>query len=244
MRMRLGLLHDPEAQRRMFEREQKAADEKKRQAEAPTVRTEEEQKKRDDQKAKDEKDGTVKKKKDESSKKAKIRPLSDARAIELGANFFSETFIFLVAVGLLLLENFRSSRKASNRRDEVQERLEGLETQLERLKKEHNLPELEELNEKLKRSKESSWRWWNPASWWTTADLDVSDTQDTQDMSHSTGQSNNRPTTEATSASPVKPTAPSDQSKVTSGKIHPAEDASPKSKDVRLNEVDAGTKTR
>ncbi|EME79572.1 uncharacterized protein MYCFIDRAFT_23654, partial [Pseudocercospora fijiensis CIRAD86] len=87
MRMRLGLLHDPEAQQRMHE-----------------------------------------------PHKPKIRPLTEARAIELGANFFSEAFIFGVAVGLLLFENWRSRSKASARRDEVSERLEQLEAEVESLR--------------------------------------------------------------------------------------------------------------
>ena len=103
----------------MHEREQKAAEEKRKKAEAPTVRSEEEQKKYDEQKARDERAEKDGKKKEERKHRVKIRPLSDARAIELGANFFSEAFIFLVAVALLLAENYRSSRKSSQRRDEV-----------------------------------------------------------------------------------------------------------------------------
>lgn len=178
MRMRLGLLHDPEAQKRMFEREQRAAEEKQKKAEAPTVRTEAEQKKHDEQKTKDEKEG--KKEKEKKPSRAKIRPLSDARAIELGANFFSETFIFMVAVGLLLVENYRSRKQASNRRDEVQERLEGLETQIERLKREHNLPELEALNERIKKSRQIQTSWWNPAGWFRGTQRDEDDEKDRQ----------------------------------------------------------------
>jgi hypothetical protein len=177
--MRLGILHDAEAQQRMHEREQRAAEEKRKKEEAPTVRTAEEQKKYDERKAQEEKDG---KRRDEKAAKVKIRPLSDARAIELGANFFSEAFIFMVAVGLILLENWRSSRKSSQRRDEVSERLEALEAQVERLHQEHNLPELEALNEKIKRTRE--WRrknrssWWNPFSWFRGSDPDFDDDDD------------------------------------------------------------------
>ena len=164
MRMRLGILHDAEAQQRMHEREQRAAEEKKKKAEAPTVRTAEEQKKHDEDKARGEKADNDGKKKEEKPQKVKIRPLSDARAIELGANFFSEAFIFGVAVALLLLENYRRGMEASSRQDEVAERLEGLEAQVERLQKEHNLPELEALNEKIKQSKEARSRtsWYKP----------------------------------------------------------------------------------
>lgn len=175
--MRLGILHDAEAQQRMHEREQRAAEEKRKKEEAPTVRTAEEQKKYDERKAKegqDEKDG-----KKQSSNKVKIRPLSDARAIELGANFFSEAFIFMVAVGLILLENWRSSRKSSQRRDEVSERLEALEAQIERLHKEHNLPELEALNERIKMAREMKNKnrgsWYNLFSWFRSSDSELDD---------------------------------------------------------------------
>jgi hypothetical protein len=164
----------------MHEREQRAADEKRKKDEAPTVRTAEEQKKYDERKAQEEKDG--KRKEEKSTSKVKIRPLSDARAIELGANFFSEAFIFMVAVGLILLENWRSSRKSSQRRDEISERIEALEAQVERLQQEHNLPELEALNEKIKRTRE--WKrknrstWWNPFSWFRGSDPDFDDDDD------------------------------------------------------------------
>ncbi|KAK3719116.1 hypothetical protein LTR37_004680 [Vermiconidia calcicola] len=179
MRMRLGILHDPEAQQRMHEREQRAAEEKKKKAEAPTVRSEEQQKKHDEQKAQD-KEERKDEKKEENRQKVKIRPLSDARAIELGANFFSETFIFAVAVSLLLLENYRSSRKSNQRRDEVAERIEALEAQVGRLQEEHHLPELEALNEKIKKSREArnKYSWYNPAGWWRRTDPDIRDDDD------------------------------------------------------------------
>ncbi|KAK6332770.1 hypothetical protein TWF696_002792 [Orbilia brochopaga] len=56
-----------------------------------------------------------------------IRPLSDAKAIERGANFISEAFLFTVAGGLILFETLRSRKKEMNRRDEVSERLQSLE---------------------------------------------------------------------------------------------------------------------
>ncbi|KAF3905510.1 hypothetical protein AA313_de0200672 [Arthrobotrys entomopaga] len=56
-----------------------------------------------------------------------IRPLSDSKAIENGANFISEFFLFSVAGGLILFETFRSRKKESDRRDEVAERLQNLE---------------------------------------------------------------------------------------------------------------------
>ncbi|KAK6541235.1 hypothetical protein TWF694_008602 [Orbilia ellipsospora] len=56
-----------------------------------------------------------------------IRPLSDSKAIENGANFISEFFLFSVAGGLILFETLRSRKKESERRDEVAERLQNLE---------------------------------------------------------------------------------------------------------------------
>ncbi|KAM3419677.1 OPA3-like protein [Cercospora zeina] len=171
MRMRLGILHDPDAQQRMHEREQRLAEEKQRKAEQPTVRTELEQKKHDEQKAQEAADAMAGKPKEEQHKssKPKIRPLSEARAIELGANFFSEAFIFMVAVGLLLAENYRRSAKESDRRDEVAERLEELEaTVLElRSKIDPNLETLNQLHEREQAAKEKkqTTSWWNPRGW-------------------------------------------------------------------------------
>lgn len=164
--MRLGLLHDAEAQQRMHDREKRAAEEKKRKAETPTVRNAEEQQKYDEQKAKEAADEAAGKKKNEEEKshKPKIRPLTEARAIELGANFFSEAFIFGVAVGLLLFENWRSRNKASARRDEVAERLEQLEAEVEslRAKLDPDLETLHELSERVKEVKKrrQSWSGW------------------------------------------------------------------------------------
>ncbi|EWC45266.1 hypothetical protein DRE_05993 [Drechslerella stenobrocha 248] len=56
-----------------------------------------------------------------------IRPLSDTKAIERGANFISEAFLFSVAGGLILYEAVRSRKKEMNRRDVVAERLQNLE---------------------------------------------------------------------------------------------------------------------
>ncbi|KAK6330193.1 hypothetical protein TWF730_004689 [Orbilia blumenaviensis] len=56
-----------------------------------------------------------------------IRPLSDSKAIERGAAFISEFFLFSVAGGLILVEALRSRKKEMNRRDEVAERLQNLE---------------------------------------------------------------------------------------------------------------------
>ncbi|KII89453.1 hypothetical protein PLICRDRAFT_109425 [Plicaturopsis crispa FD-325 SS-3] len=55
-----------------------------------------------------------------------IRPLSETRAIENGANALAEGFMFTVAAGLILGETWRSSRNQSKRRDDVDDQLEEL----------------------------------------------------------------------------------------------------------------------
>jgi hypothetical protein len=166
MRMRLGILHDSAAQERMHEREQRAAEEKKKKAETPIVRTEAEQKKYDEEQERLEREGV---KKEETSKvqRIKIRPLSETRAIELGANFFSEAFIFGVAAGLLIWDAWRSRKKESARRDDVAERLEKLEAEVEMLRNEvdPDLETLKDLSRRIKAAKEAkASSWWNPLS--------------------------------------------------------------------------------
>jgi len=57
-----------------------------------------------------------------------IRPLSDTKAIQNGANFLSEAFLFSVAVALIVAENFRGRMQTAHRRDVVDERLTELES--------------------------------------------------------------------------------------------------------------------
>ena len=59
--------------------------------------------------------------------KARIRPLSEAKAIDSGANFISEAFLFFVAGSLIVFESWRSRRKENNRREDVAGRLAELE---------------------------------------------------------------------------------------------------------------------
>jgi hypothetical protein len=55
------------------------------------------------------------------------------RAIENGANALAESFLFGVAALLILSESYRASSKQSKRRDDVDEKLEGLLSAVERL---------------------------------------------------------------------------------------------------------------
>ncbi|KAL5528906.1 hypothetical protein ACEPAG_4880 [Sanghuangporus baumii] len=59
-------------------------------------------------------------------KKPNIRPLSEARAIDSGANAIAEGFLFSVAAALILGESWRSSRSLAKRREVVDERIEEL----------------------------------------------------------------------------------------------------------------------
>ncbi|OBZ88060.1 OPA3-like protein [Choanephora cucurbitarum] len=62
-------------------------------------------------------------------KTEKIRPLNDARAIESGANFLSEAFVFSVAASIIIAESWRSHTKDKNRRNYVDDALENLENE-------------------------------------------------------------------------------------------------------------------
>ena len=171
MRMRLGILHDTAAQERMHERERKRAEDAKK----PTALTEAEQKKRDAEEATGKDDGR-KAEAEKKTAKVKIKPLSEAKAIELGANFFSEAFIFAVAAGLLIFDSWRSRRKESARRDDVAERLDGLEDDVRqlRLKYEPDLLALHEREEAERERKESRYSWYNPAGWWSRTQSETS----------------------------------------------------------------------
>ena len=147
MRLRLGLLNDPAALDRQAQRDAKDAAAKKAKAEAPTVKTEA-------QSQADELSGT--KGKDKEADKAKkahqprIRPLTEAKAIEIGANFISETFIFAVGASLIFFERWYSNSKENNRRSDIADRLAELEKRDEEMKKEI---------EDLRTQKGPSWFW-------------------------------------------------------------------------------------
>ncbi|KAI9828902.1 MAG: hypothetical protein M1826_005825 [Phylliscum demangeonii] len=58
-----------------------------------------------------------------SSGKPRIRPLTEAKAIDTGATFISEAFLFFVGGSLILFEAWRSRRKENTRREDVADRL-------------------------------------------------------------------------------------------------------------------------
>ena len=122
--MRLGLLQSSAALDRQAAREAAEAQAKKHKRQAPTVKTEE-QTKADEAAAAREKEKPQEPPK--APPKPRIRPLSEAKAIDTGANFISEAFLFLVAGGLIVFESMRSRRKESSRREDVADRLAELE---------------------------------------------------------------------------------------------------------------------
>ncbi|TIC16663.1 OPA3-domain-containing protein [Wallemia mellicola] len=66
-------------------------------------------------------------------KQHNTRPLSEARAIQQGANTMSEAFLFTVAAALILGETWRSSKKESTRREDVKDKLEMLDNSVKTL---------------------------------------------------------------------------------------------------------------
>jgi hypothetical protein len=137
MRMRLGLLQDPAVIDRQIKKEMQVAEAARQKAAMPTVKTEEEMKAED---AMTEKEKEAIRKKAEERVKPRIRPLSEQKAIEMGANFAAETFIFAVGIGVILVEQWRQRRKARNARDDIREDLEEMQIELKAVK-----AELEEL---------------------------------------------------------------------------------------------------
>ncbi|GAA5958177.1 hypothetical protein JCM3765_002839 [Sporobolomyces pararoseus] len=76
-----------------------------------------------------------------------IRPLSESRAIESGANFLSEGFLFAVAATIILGETYRSRLSESKRRDQVKDSLIKNELELTNLKSQLKSIELERRDE-------------------------------------------------------------------------------------------------
>lgn len=133
MRMRLGLLQDPAVIDRQIKKEVAAAEAARRLAATPTVKTEAETLAEE---AMSEKEKAAIQKKAEERLKPRIRPLSEQKAIETGANFVAETFIFAVGIGVIVFEQWRQRRKAKNARDDIRENLEELQNELKAVKAE------------------------------------------------------------------------------------------------------------
>jgi hypothetical protein len=131
--MRLGLLQDPAVIDRQIKKEVQLAEAARQKAATPTVKTEEEMKADE---ALTEKEREAIRKKAEERAKPRVRPLSEQKAIEMGANFVAETFIFAVGIGVIVVEQWRQRRKARNARDDIREDLEEMQNELKSVKAE------------------------------------------------------------------------------------------------------------
>ncbi|KAF7290109.1 hypothetical protein HMN09_01316100 [Mycena chlorophos] len=90
-----------------------------------------------------------------------IRPLSETKAIENGANALAEGFLFSVAALLIVGETWRSARSQSKRRDVVDDRIDDLGERVGELSErvgqlaealENRMKEVEERNDELRRT--------------------------------------------------------------------------------------------
>lgn len=127
MRLRLGLLQDAKSIERQIAREAAEAQAKKHRLEVPTVKTEAQTKADEAAAAKAKEKATEKPSKAAAVPKPKIRPLSESKAIDSGATFVSESFLFMVGLSLILFENWRARRKETSRREDVADRINELE---------------------------------------------------------------------------------------------------------------------
>ena len=133
MRMRLGLLQDRAVilrqNERQLARDAAVEEAKRKKAEAQTDLADGAA-----TAANNAKDKSTEKTGKPAKRLPTIRPLSEGKAIESGANFISETFLFVVAGGLIILERWWANRKETNRREDVAERLAFLESDEQELK--------------------------------------------------------------------------------------------------------------
>jgi len=65
-----------------------------------------------------------------NEKNQKVKPLNDARAIQAGANFVAESFVFSVAGALILFESWRSRRKEKDRQASVADDIKFLQDEI------------------------------------------------------------------------------------------------------------------
>jgi len=123
MRLSVAILRNPEAIRQAKEK-----------ADTPTVKTKEQVEREEQLRAKY---GTTPEKAHPTQQppssvwRRKFRPLPEAKAVDLFADVIGDTFILLVATGLLIFEYHRTSSKP----DSNLERIEELDARLKEMKK-------------------------------------------------------------------------------------------------------------
>lgn len=150
MRMAVTLLKDSAAEKRAKEK-----------AEAPTVKTEDQAKADEAAKEKNaQKDKAAKEEAKKSIWKRRFRPLPEAKAVDLFADVIGDSFILLVAAGLIIYEYVKAKGKPDAnavRIAELNKKLEELdirEQQLENMEKEQKarVENLEQAVEEIKRA--------------------------------------------------------------------------------------------
>ncbi|KAG8848140.1 hypothetical protein FRC20_002628 [Serendipita sp. 405] len=62
-----------------------------------------------------------------------VKPLNDVKAIQNGANFLAEGFLFSVAASLIIAETWRSARSESRRREGIDDQIEELQNNVMRM---------------------------------------------------------------------------------------------------------------
>jgi hypothetical protein len=141
IRLRLGLLQDTSAIERQVQREIAEAEARRARSAVTTVKTEA-QVKFDAERLRKE----IKEIEDKAKQLPRVRPLSENRAIETGANFISETFLFCVTGGIIVFEYWRQRRKEAERRDGVSDKLDVLDGRIERIERALGVEPLKELD--------------------------------------------------------------------------------------------------
>lgn len=111
-----------------MQREIAEAEARRARTAVPTVRTEAQAKWDADRLRKE-----IKEIEDKAKQLPRVRPLSESRAIETGANFISETFLFCVTGGIIVFEYWRQRRKEVERRDGVADKLDVLDGRIGRI---------------------------------------------------------------------------------------------------------------
>jgi optic atrophy 3 protein len=134
MRLRLGLLQDPAAIDRQIAREAAEAEAKRKKAAITTVKTEAQMKADLAADAKERED--IRKKVQADHKPPRVRPLSESKAIDSGANFVAESFLFLVAGGLILYESRRNKKKSEAEHDRRDDEIEAIRAENSTIKAE------------------------------------------------------------------------------------------------------------
>lgn len=68
-------------------------------------------------------------------KGVKVRPLNDRKAIDVGATFLAEGFVFGVAGLIIVYETYKARKKSNERTEAIEDDIKVLQSEIEYLKK-------------------------------------------------------------------------------------------------------------